>query len=174
MNSRHILPQALNFIMYMILQVLIVRNLVLFDVSFCYLYIGFLLLLPIEVSIIMCMMLGFTVGILVDIFYNTFGIHAAACVFIMYIRHYWIETITPRGGYDLGVTPTPQSLGLRWFITYAFPLTLVHHALIFYIEMGGFDLFYYTLIKVLASTAFTLVMVVVIQYILHSSRRPVL
>lgn len=174
MNSRYILPQTLNFIVYLVLQIILVRNLVLFDVSFCYLYLGFLLLLPIETSVITCMFLGFSVGLLVDIFYNTFGIHAAACVFVMYVRHYWIGTITPRGGYDLGVTPTPQALGLRWFITYTFPLILVHHALIFFIEMGSFALFYYTLIKVVASTAFTLVMVIVIQYILQSSRRPVL
>ncbi len=174
MNSRHMLPQALNFIVYLLLQILIVRNLVLFDVSFCFLYLGFLLLLPIEAGVIVCMLLGFSVGLLVDIFYNTFGIHAAACVFVMYIRQYWIEAVTPRGGYDLGITPSPKVLGLQWFITYALPLTLIHHLLIFFIEMGSFDLFYFTFIKVLASTAFTLVMVIVIQYILHSSRRPVL
>ncbi len=174
MNSRYILPQAINFIVYMLLQLVLVRNLVLFDVSFCYLYLGFLLLLPIEAGVVTCMLMGFSVGLFVDVFYNTFGIHAAACVFVMYTRHFWIKAITPRGGYDLGVMPIPQDLGMRWFVTYAFPLILVHHALIFFIEIGGFALFYYTLIKVVASTAFTLIMVIVIQYILQSSRRPVL
>lgn len=174
MNSRYIPAQVLNFIVYLTLQILVVRNLVLFDISFCYLYIGFLLLLPIEAGVILCLLLGFGTGLLVDIFYNTFGIHAAACVFIMYIRRYWLQAVTPRGGYDLGIIPSPHILGLRWFLTYSIPLTMIHHALIFFIEMGGFDLFYFTLIKVIASTAFTLLMVIVVQYILHSSRKPVL
>lgn len=174
MNSRHLLPQAINFLVYIVLQIVLVRNLVLFDVSFCYIYLGFLLLLPIEASVITGMFLGFSVGLLVDIFYNTFGIHAAACVFVMYVRHYWIDVLTPRGGYELGVTLTPQALGLQWFVTYALPLTLVHHTLIFFIEMGSFALFYYTMIKVVASSVFTMIMITVIQYILQSSRRPVL
>lgn len=174
MNSRYIPAQVLNFIVYLMLQILVVRNLVLFDVSFCYLYIGFLLLLPIETGVILGMLLGFGTGLLVDIFYNTFGIHAAACVFIMYIRRYWLEATTPRGGYDIGIIPSPHVLGLRWFLTYSFPLTMIHHALIFFIEMGSFNLFYFTLIKVIASTAFTLLMIIVVQYILHSSRKPVL
>ncbi len=174
MNSRYFLPQTLNFIVYLVLQILIVRNLVLFEVSFCYLYVGFLLLLPFETSAMLCMVLGFAVGLVVDIFYNTFGMHAAACVFVMYVRQYWIGSIMPRGGYDAGVTPSPRALGLRWFITYAFPLTLLHHLLLFFIEIGSFDLFYFTFVKALASTVFTLVMVVVIDYILQSSRRPIL
>lgn len=174
MNSRYIIQQAINFLVYILLQIFIVRNLVVFDVGFSFVYVAFLLLLPIEAATVTCMLLGFSTGLIVDIFYNTFGIHAAACVFIMYIRRYWIGALTPRGGYDIGTTPSPRAMGLSWFITYAVPLILVHHAVIFFIEVGGFDLFYYTLIKVLASTAFTFVLVTVIQYIIHSPRKTVL
>ncbi|MEK6477747.1 Rod shape-determining protein MreD [Catalinimonas sp. 4WD22] len=174
MNSRYLIPQAINFVVYILLQVFIVRNLVLFDVAFCFVYIAFLLLLPIEAAAVTCMLLGFATGLVVDIFYNTFGIHAAACVFIMYIRRYWISALTPRGGYDIGMTPSPRAMGLRWFITYAIPLIFVHHATVFFVEIGGFSLFYYTLIKALASTAFTFILVTVIQYIIHTPRRTVL
>ncbi len=171
MNSRQLLPQILNFFAYIIIQIIVVRNLVLFDVAFCYVYIAFILLLPIEVGVMTAMLFGFVSGLLVDVFYNTFGIHAAACVFIMYIRQRWLTFLTPRGGYDIGIAPTPQALGLRWFATYAFPLILIHHALIFFIEVADFQLFSFTLAKVLASAIFTLLMMVVIQYILYSSSR---
>ena len=171
MNSRQLLPQILNFLVYTVLQILIVRNLVLFDTAFCYVYIAFILLLPIEVGVVTAMLFGFTSGLLVDAFYNTFGIHAAASVFIMFIRPRWLAFLTPRGGYDIGIAPTPQALGLRWFATYAFPLILVHHALIFFIEVADFQLFSFTLAKVLTSAIFTLVMITIIQYILYSSSR---
>lgn len=171
MNSRHLLPQVLNFVIFFIIQILIVRKLVLFDVAFCYVYVAFLLLLPIEISITTAMLLGFSTGLLVDIFYNTFGIHAAACVFIMYIRKLWIDFLTPRGGYDMGSLPSPRSQGIQWFVTYAFPLLLIHHILIFFIEIGGFQLFGYTALKAFASTGFSLLMILVIQYIIYSSSR---
>ena len=171
MNSRLLLPQVLNFLVYTILQILIVRNLVLFDTAFCYVYVAFILLLPIEVGVVTAMLFGFASGLFVDAFYNTFGIHAAASVFIMFIRQRWLTFLTPRGGYDIGIAPTPQALGLRWFVTYAFPLILIHHALIFFIEVADFQLFSFTLAKVLASAIFTLVMITIIQYILYSSSR---
>ncbi|MFP4089146.1 MAG: Rod shape-determining protein MreD [Cyclobacteriaceae bacterium] len=172
--NRFVLPQVLNFIVYVLLQVFIVRNLVLFDVAFSFIYVAFLLLLPLELATITCMLLGFGAGLLIDMFYNTFGIHAAACVFIMYARRYWIDVLTPRGGYEIGMTPSPRSMGLRWFTTYALPLILVHHTIIFFVEIGGFELFYYTLIKVLASTLFSFVLITVIQYIIHAPRKSVL
>ena len=171
MNSRQLLPQILNFFAYILIQIIVVRNLVLFDVAFCYVYIAFILLLPIEIGVVTAMLFGFVSGLLVDVFYNTFGIHAAACVFIMFIRQRWLTFLTPRGGYDIGIASTPQALGLRWFVTYAFPLILIHHALIFFIEVADFQLFSFTLAKVLASAIFTLLMMVVIQYILYSSSR---
>ncbi|MEM6840748.1 MAG: Rod shape-determining protein MreD [Bacteroidota bacterium] len=169
--NRHLIPQAFNFIIFFIIQILVVRKLVLFDVAFCYVYLAFLLLLPIELSVITAMLLGFTTGLLVDIFYNTFGIHAAACVFIMYIRKLWIDFLTPRGGYDMGSIPSPRSQGFRWFLSYAFPLLLIHHTLIFFVEIGGFQLLSYTVLKVIASTGFSLIMILVIQYIIYSSSR---
>ena len=171
MNSRQVFPQVLNFFVYLVIQIIIVRNLVLFDVAFCYVYIAFILLLPIEVGGITAMLLGFASGLLVDAFYNTFGIHAAASVFIMFIRQRWLTFLTPRGGYDIGTASTPQALGLRWFVTYAFPLIFIHHALIFFIEVADFQLFSFTLAKILASAIFTLIMVTIIQYILYSSSR---
>ncbi|MEO0332548.1 MAG: Rod shape-determining protein MreD, partial [Bacteroidota bacterium] len=70
--NRHLLPQALNFVIFFIIQILVVRKLVLFDVAFCYVYLAFLLLLPIELSVMTAMLLGFITGLFVDIFYNTF------------------------------------------------------------------------------------------------------
>ncbi len=171
MNSRQIVPQLINFFAYLLIQIVVVRNLVLFDVAFCYVYIAFILLLPIELSVMTAMLLAFTSGLLVDVFYNTLGIHAAASVFIMFIRQKWLTVLTPRGGYDIGTAATPQALGLRWFVTYAFPLVIVHHALIFFIEIATVQLFSYTLAKVFTSAIFTVLMLVIIQYILHSSSR---
>jgi hypothetical protein len=100
-----LVAQVFYFIIYLILQVVLVQNMVLFDVAFCFLYLGFLLMLPFDAGAIKLMLMGLLMGLCVDIFYNSLGIHAAASVFIMYIRPHVVRFITPRGGYESWMTP---------------------------------------------------------------------
>lgn len=166
-----IVVQVFYFIIYLILQVVLVQNMVLFDVAFCFLYLGFLLMLPFEAGAIRLMLMGLLMGLAVDIFYNSLGIHAAASVFIMYLRPHVVRLTTPRGGYENWMTPKLKIMGFEWFSVYSLILIFLHHLLLFFIEAGGFSNFFYTLLKVLASTAFTYVVIVIIQYLFYSSRR---
>jgi len=68
-----LLSQILNFLFYILAQVILVKNLVLFDTAFCFIYVAFLLLLPFEIGILFVLLLGFITGFLVDVFYNSLG-----------------------------------------------------------------------------------------------------
>jgi len=54
-------------------------------------------------------------------------------------------------------------MGFGWFFAYASLLVFVHHLAIFYIEAGGFSLFFFTLVKVFFSTVFTFLVLFLIQ-----------
>jgi rod shape-determining protein MreD len=103
--------QFILFFIYVLVQVLVLRNLVLFNSAFCFLYIAFILLLPIELNSLVLMVIGFVLGFTVDIFYNSMGLHALATVLIAYVRNYWLGTITPQGGYDAN---SSHNLSLKW------------------------------------------------------------
>jgi len=165
--------QIFYFVIYVLLQILLMKNMVLFDKAFCFVYIGFLLLLPFEAGSLLLLFLGFLMGLVVDIFYDSLGIHIAASVLIMYFRPYWINLITPRGGYEVGMEPSLKLMKFEWFATYALPLIFVHHFALFYLEAGGFSMFFFTLVKVIASTVFTFVAIVLLQYLFYSSRRTI-
>lgn len=173
MQGLSIIAQVIYFLIYLVLQVVLMENVVLFDVAFCFLYVGFLLMLPFEAGTIRLMLMGLAMGLCVDIFYNSFGIHAAASVFIMYIRPYVVSAIAPRGGYETGMTPKLKVMGIEWFSAYSLILIFLHHLLLFFIEAGGFEMFFYTLIKVIASTLFTFVVILIIQYLFYSSKRSI-
>lgn len=174
MNGAQFVIQALSFIAYLLLQVLLFRNVVLFDVAFCFIYIGALIMLPFDTGRLPAMFIGFVSGLVVDIFYDSLGIHAAACVFMMYLRPYWINLITPRGGYENVSEPRLKLLGSQWFATYGIALAFVHHFVLFFLEVGSFHLFFFTLSKVVASTLLTFTMLVIFQYLFYSSRRSVI
>ncbi len=171
MNNRTIIFQIGSFLAYILIQVIFLRNVVLFDRAFCFIYIGFLLFLPIETNRPLLMGMAFLTGLLVDIFYDSLGIHAAACVLIMFVRNLWLNLLTPQGGYDPGVIPSLRLNGLRWFIMYAAPLIILHHAALFFIEASGFHMFGFTLTKVLMSSLFTLMAIIIAQVLFYTTRR---
>jgi hypothetical protein len=154
----------------MALQVFLIRNMVLFDVSFCFAYIAFILLLPFDTSPLILLLLGFSTGLLVDVFYDTLGMHAAASTLVAYFRTFIIRLNTPRGGYEQNARLSLQSMGMEWFAPYSLILIFLHHAVLFFVEASQLNLFFFTSLKVVASTAFTFVVITLIQYLLFSPR----
>jgi hypothetical protein len=163
--------QFIAFFLYVLVQVLLLKNLVLFKVSFCFFYVAFILLIPIEINALLLMLAGFLTGFSIDIFYDSLGMHAFALVVVGYIRNYWLATITPQGGYDGGDAPSVSSYGLQWFLVYTLPLIFVHHFVLFFVEASGFDMFWYTMLKVMSSVVFTLTVILIVQYLSPDKRR---
>lgn len=171
MNSRNLVGFIVLFLVYFLLQVVILKDIVLFGSAFCFIYVGFLLLLPLNLGRLFPLVIGFTMGVLVDLFYDSIGVHAAASVFLMYLRNIWINTLTPRAGYEINKTVSPSTMGLGWFTSYSLPLLLLHHLLLFFIEAGSFSLFNYTLLKIISSAVFTYVIILIAHYLARSPRR---
>lgn len=169
--NRFTLYTIISFFIYLLAQALVFNKIVLFGTAHSFIYIGFLLALPIEIAVIPGMLIGLALGLGVDAFSNTFGLHAAASVLFMYIRPKMISGLTPQGGYAASVLPRPHILGFGWFSTYALPLIFIHHSVVFFVEFGGFDLFWSTLLKVLASTAYSFLLIIVIQYMFVNKAR---
>lgn len=151
------------FFLYVIAQVLLFKRLVLFNTSFCFLYVAFILLLPVETNKLWLMVLAFFLGFTIDIFYDSLGIHALALVTVAYLRNYWLGTITPQGGYDAGSSPAITN-GVQWFLVYSVPMVFVHLTLLFFVEAGGFVLFWFTMLKIMASLLFTVGVMLMLQF----------
>jgi hypothetical protein len=164
MTPRSIVSQVLIFVFYLLLQIFFVRQLVLFDYAFCFVYVASIILLPFEINKTTLILLGFVAGITVDIFYNTVGANAAAMTLIAFLRPNVIDILTPQRGYDERQTLSLNSMGLSWFITYAAFLIFIHHFVLFLLEASDWGLFLPVMAKVICSTIFTTTIVVIIQF----------
>ncbi|MFB9293612.1 hypothetical protein ACFFSP_09050 [Persicitalea jodogahamensis] len=151
------------FAFYVLLQILITRNIVLFNYAFCFVYIGAILLLPAEVNRTFLLILGFLTGLVVDVFYNTLGLHAAATLLVAYLKPFWVDIQLETKGATDRVEITLSELGIGTFLTYLLPLVVIHHATLFFIEMSHFGMLGYTLLRIVASVAFTTLFIVIIQ-----------
>ena len=157
--------QVFYFFVYLMAQVLLFKRLVVFNSGFCFVYVGFILLLPNETNIMALMLVAFLLGFSIDIFYDSLGLHALALVTVAYLRNYWLSAITPQGGYDSNMSPSMTLNGLQWFLVYTLPLVFVHHAVLFFVEAGGFGLFWFTMLKIIASLFFTTGILLMLQYL---------
>jgi hypothetical protein len=170
MKPKDIVISLIYFLIFAALQIYLFFNMALFGYAFCYIYLGFLLILPIDTPKLLMMLIGMGTGLIIDIFYDTLGIHTAACVLIAFMRPHIINILTPRGGYDTGSEISLSSLGFQWVITYSTLLILIHHLALFFLESWGFHIFFFTLFKAFCSTLFTLIVFLLFQYIFYSPR----
>ncbi|GAB3785062.1 hypothetical protein GCM10028818_46130 [Spirosoma horti] len=164
MTLREILSTSLLFLLYLILQILLVRNLVLFDYAFCFIYIACILLLPNELGLTWLLLIAFLTGIIIDTFYNTLGIHAAASVLMAYCRPLIVRSQIDVPGLETRIEFSLRELGVGAFFRYVLILALIHHTALFFIEASSLTLLIPTLIRVAASTLFTTISIVLIQF----------
>ena len=155
---------VLRFVMLVLVQVLIFNNIEIGGYITPYIYIMVIILLPFETPVSVSLILGFFLGLSIDIFTDTIGMHTASTVFIAFIRPYILSSFAPRDGYEPGTFPRVYYYGLPWFIKYAALIVLAHHLMLFYIEMFRFQDFFATLLRVILSSLFSIVLIVASQF----------
>ena len=158
-----IFKQVAIFILLVLFQGLILNNIEFGGYVVPFLYVIFILALPFETPKWLVLILGFILGITIDSFTNTLGMHTSATLFMAFCRAYVLKLIEPRGGYEFSSKPNVQSMGLSWYFLYATVLVVIHHFFLFYIESFKFSQFFYTFGRAIASVFFTMVLILIVQ-----------
>jgi hypothetical protein len=162
MSLREAIQYSLMILLYLFLQIFFMRNIVMFNYAFCFIYIAGVLLLPADVDRMYLLLIAFGIGFTVDVFSNTFGMHASASVMIAYLRPFLIHyQMKSRGAERAEVGLRAQGFGA--FLAYILPLILLHHAMLFFMEMNHFGMILYTLIRIGASTLFTTLLIILLE-----------
>jgi rod shape-determining protein MreD len=168
MNSN--LWQSLSVLFYVGVQVFLLRHVSLFDTAYPFVYVAFLLFLPLQTNHSLLMVIGFVVGLVVDSFYDTIGMHAAACVLLTALRPMVLSLTKPTGGYENIKVPSLFNLGFRWFLSYSIILVPLHHVMLFMLHSGTGAIWLTTLSKALLSSAFTIVCTFIVQFVFYREK----
>lgn len=145
----------------MFIQVFLLKNINIYNLSTPYFYILFILLLPFEVPNVLLFALAFIIGITIDAFYDTPGLHAAACVVLAFVRILFISITVQKDGFDNEPEPTLSIMGFRWFLTYSVVLTLVHHFFLINLEAFSLSQIEFTISRILLSSLFTVFLMLI-------------
>ncbi|NQX97747.1 MAG: rod shape-determining protein MreD [Flavobacteriales bacterium] len=165
----NVIKYGASFILLVLFQGLILNNVEFGGYVVPFLYVFFILSLPFETPNWIVLLLGFALGVAIDSFTSTLGMHTSATVFMAFCRAYLLKLVEPRGGYEFNSKPNVQFMGLTWYLLYAVILVLLHHLFLFYIESFKLTQFFYTFGRSIASTFFTLILVIIVQLFNYKS-----
>ncbi|EAZ81531.1 hypothetical protein [Algoriphagus machipongonensis] len=171
MNFRNLISFIFLFLILGLVQILFLKNLALFGVAFCFIYLIGILILPLQIQTVPLLLISFFVGLMVDVFYDTMGLHAAAVTFLAFLRPHWLKFLKPNGGYDDTSNPTIQEMGTGWFLSYSLPLVFGFCLVFFFADQWGTGGFLSVINKSLFSSIFTVVLAIIVQLLFFKRRR---
>ena len=138
-----VIRHIIRGILLLLLQVLVLKRIGLgeswiWTYGNIFIYPVIILILPFRLTRHYVILIGFFLGLIIDIFYDTIGVHAFALTATAYARGLILSYMEPRGGYQVNMSPTIYSMGLNWVLTYTFFTMLIHVFLYFSVEIFTF------------------------------------
>lgn len=152
------------FVILVFFQVTVFNNVVLHGLITPFPYIIFILLLPISMGRVSILFLSFLMGLTIDLLIGTGGINAAASVLIAYLRPFILKTLLTESKFEDIDSPSITRLGILPFLLYAFVLALIHHLVLFFIDVYTFQYFFYIFFKSLLSSILTSLLVMLYAF----------
>ncbi|MDC8003044.1 rod shape-determining protein MreD [Aureisphaera galaxeae] len=149
MQNNAIVVNIVRFITLVLVQVLILNHINLAGYINPYLYPLFILVFPLTGNKSLLILISFFLGLTIDMFGDSGGVHAAACIFIAWIRPVALK-------YSFGVSYQLNTLKISTApftqqLIYIFAMVLLHHLMLFSMEIFNVN----QILLVLKSTLFS-------------------
>ncbi len=168
-----LMKNILRFVLLILMQFYVFDKVHLHYMVTPYIYFLFIVWMPFQLNRTVQMLLAFLLGFVLDSFRHSPGFHAAACVFIAYIRPFLINILIPQEGADTNYDePSVKSMGgFLPYMLYAGILTFIHHGWLFLLEAWHFGNFWYFIVKTLLSTIVSLLLIVITEMLFSRKQK---
>ena len=148
-----------RYVIVMLLQVLLFNQLQLWGVCHPYIYVLCLLMMPITLPHSADMVIGAVVGLIMDVFCNSLGIHMASCILLMFIRPYLLGGIVNDKD-RLNEQISLRTLGPEAMLKYVAILVLIHHLTVFALAAWSWSHIGFVLLETVVSSVVTILVVI--------------
>lgn len=153
-----LLQNIARLFVLLIIQLFVLNNIRFLGYINPYIYLLFFLMLPVKFPRWAELILAFVVGLVIDSFLNTPGIHAFSTVLLSFLRAPVISIYT---SVEEGANPEPSfhTFGVAAFIKYVVTLVVIHHFVFYFIEIFSFENFGADFFKTLLNSAVTILII---------------
>ena len=161
---------GLLFIILLAVQIFILNGMIFFTYATPFIYIYFIVKLPVDTNKNIVICTSFLLGLSIDIFCNTPGVNASACVLIGFLRPFLINGLTALDTSE-NREPSIPLFGLAPFLRYIGISIFVHHAVLLSLE--SFSLFnpLMLLFRIAACSVFTFILVWILEKLSSNNQR---
>lgn len=161
----NIVKNILRFILFLLVQIFVLDKVPpLHQFIVPYLYFLFILWLPFTINRLTLLVAGFLIGLTLDYFTGTYGLHAACCTLIAYIRPLMLNILIPQETTEQSyIEPSIKSMGWAPYSLYVVVLTFIHHFYLVLIEWLQFGNFVYFIGKVSATTGISILLIFITE-----------
>ncbi|AWI25474.1 rod shape-determining protein MreD [Flavobacterium pallidum] len=168
MNATVLLNIA-RFVLLLAAQVLIFNNMQFLGYINPYPYVLFLILYPVNGNRYGLLLSAFLLGILLDSFLNSGGVHTTACIALAYFRPAFFK-------FSFGVSYEYQTIKINDRLTperfsFIAICVLLHHVILFILETFRFSFFFDIVFRTIFSSIFTILLCIIIIYIFKPNKR---
>ena len=152
------LKRIVLFLVFVLAQALVLGGIHLFNCATPLLYVYFVMMFPRNYPKWALLLWSFTMGLLIDVLFNTPGLAAASLTLIAAIQPYLLEAFTTQDSAE-NLEPTIHTLGWEKYTIYAVMLVLLFCIVIYSLEMFSFFNLLHWAMCVTGSTLITLVFI---------------
>ena len=152
------LKRIVLFLVFVLAQALVLGGIHLFNCATPLLYVYFVMMFPRNYPKWALLLWSFTMGLLIDVLFNTPGLAAASLTLIAAIQPYLLEAFTTQDSAE-NLEPTLKTLGWEKYTTYAVMTVLIFCIVIYSLEMFSFFNLLHWAMCVIGSTLITLVFI---------------
>jgi len=158
MFNLRLLVNIVTILFLVLLQVFIFGRITFGGTVTPYIYIVFILLYPPYRNRYLFLALCFLLGLGVDIFEDTGGINAFSSVTIGYLSKHIIRMVSGTRFFEIEEFRFSDFSTGQW-VVYTVIMVLIHHLLLFFLEVFSFHNFTDTLLKAIYSSGFTIIFI---------------
>ncbi|WP_179317881.1 rod shape-determining protein MreD [Winogradskyella undariae] len=158
-----------RFILLLLIQVVICNHINFLGYINPYVYIIFIFLFPVKDERLLFLFLSFLLGLLVDLFSDSGGVHAAAAVSLAYARPVILKSSFGMLYEHQSIKFNATEIGI--LISYITIGTILHHLILFSLEVFNVSEILLILKKTLFSSIFTIILSVLIIILFSRNRK---
>ena len=168
MNSA-LLNNIARFILLLTAQILLFNNINFLGYINPFPYVLFIILYPVNGNKYGLLIASFFLGLLMDMFLNSGGVHTTSCLILAYFRPSIFK-------FSFGLSYEYQTVRLNDVLTperfsFLFLSIVLHHIFLFILEIFTIDFFWNIIVRTLVSTIFTIIISILIIYLIKPSKR---
>ena len=156
------LKRIVLFLVFVLAQALVLGGIHLFNCATPLLYVYFVMMFPRNYPKWALLLWSFTMGLLIDVLFNTPGLAAASITLIAAIQPYLLEAFTTQDSAE-NLEPTLKTLGWEKYTVYAVMTVLIFCIVIYSLEMFSFFNLLHWAMCIIGSTLITLVFILTFE-----------